>query len=135
MSDNNIGYTMPQLLKALVDQDGSDLHISPQSPPRLRIHGKLLPLEVVNLAADQTKSLCYSILTENQKKKLEEESEVHGASVRNCCCLKLLSCRRYASLQQLPVCLFPMCVYHVFQIWVVVLLLFSRCHCLRGVCD
>ena len=67
---------MPQLLKALVDQDGSDLHISPQSPPRLRIHGKLLPLEVSNLLADQTKSLCYSILTENQKKKLEEELEL-----------------------------------------------------------
>lgn len=76
MSEADLGYTMPQLLKALVDQGGSDLHISPQSAPRLRIHGKLLPLEVPNLVPDQTKSLCYSILTENQKKQLEEELEI-----------------------------------------------------------
>jgi twitching motility protein PilT len=83
MSETDLGYTMPQLLKALVDQGGSDLHISAFSPPRLRIHGKLLPLEVPTLSSDSTKSLCYSILTENQKKIFEEDFEIDLAfSVR-----------------------------------------------------
>lgn len=79
----DLNYTMPQLLKALVDQGGSDLHISAFSAPRLRIHGKLLPLEVPSLNAEQTKALCYSILTENQKKVFEESLEIDLAfSVR-----------------------------------------------------
>jgi len=76
MSQSEIGYTMPQLLKALADQDGSDLHISAFSPPRLRIHGKLLPLDVGALTPNDTKALCYSILTENQKKEYEENLEI-----------------------------------------------------------
>ena len=41
-----MNYTLPQLLKALIDQGGSDLHISTDSPPRLRIDGRLLPLDL-----------------------------------------------------------------------------------------
>lgn len=70
---------MSQLLKSLVDQKGSDLHISPDSPPRVRIDGKLLPLEVPNLTKEQTKLLCYSILTETQKKEFEETKELNLA--------------------------------------------------------
>ncbi len=35
-----MNYSLPQLLKALMDQGASDLHISPDSPPRLRVDGK-----------------------------------------------------------------------------------------------
>ena len=33
--------TLPELLKIVVDRDGSDLHISTSSPPQVRIHGHL----------------------------------------------------------------------------------------------
>lgn len=69
-------YTLPQLLKALVDQNGSDLHISVDSPPRLRLDGALYPLDVPALTPQDTMKLCYSVLTEEQKKNFEEHSEL-----------------------------------------------------------
>lgn len=69
-------YTLPQLLKALIDQKGSDLHISAESPPRLRLDGNLYPLDVPPLTSQDTMKLCYSVLTEDQKKVFEEEHEL-----------------------------------------------------------
>ena len=69
-------YTLPQLLKALVDQNGSDLHISVDSPPRLRLDGALYPLDVPPLTPQDTMKLCYSVLTEEQKKNFEEAHEL-----------------------------------------------------------
>lgn len=79
-----MNYTLPQLLKALLDQGGSDLHISVDSPPRLRIDGHLYPLDLPPLSADDTKKLCYSVLTEEQKKSFENIKELDLAfSVKN----------------------------------------------------
>lgn len=64
------------LLKTMIEQGASDLHISTGSPPRLRIDGKLLPLSHPDLNPSDTKSLCYSILTDSQKHKFEENSEL-----------------------------------------------------------
>ena len=36
---------LQELLKVMVDKGGSDLHITAGSPPRIRVNGKLLPLE------------------------------------------------------------------------------------------
>lgn len=71
-----MNYTLPQLLKALIDQRGSDLHISTDSAPRLRIDGNLLPLDLPALAPADSKSLCYSILTEEQRKEVETNKEI-----------------------------------------------------------
>jgi twitching motility protein PilT len=71
-----MNYTLPQLLKALIEQKGSDLHISTDSPPRLRIDGNLLPLELPPLAPADSKQLCYSILTEDQRKEVESNKEI-----------------------------------------------------------
>src|SRR5512134_2602414 len=65
-----------QLLKELVERGGSDLHITTNSPPQIRIDGKLCPLDLPPLNAVDTKQLCYSVLTEAQKHKFEEESEL-----------------------------------------------------------
>ena len=67
---------MVQLLKALVDQGGSDLHITVGSSPRIRINGDLIPLNLPSLTEDQTMSLCYSILKEEQKKIFERYKEL-----------------------------------------------------------
>ena len=65
-----------QLLKAMVEKGASDLHITTSSPPQLRIDGELVPLKMPPLTPVETKSLCYSILTDAQKHKFEEENEL-----------------------------------------------------------
>ena len=65
-----------QLLKAMVEKGASDLHITTGSAPQLRIDGKLVPLKTGALSPVETKQLCYSILTDAQKHKFEEESEL-----------------------------------------------------------
>jgi twitching motility protein PilT len=65
-----------QLLKAMVDRGASDLHITTGAPPQLRIDGELVPLKVNPLSPVETKQLCYSILTDAQKHKFEEDREL-----------------------------------------------------------
>ncbi len=64
------------LLKTMIEKGASDLHITTASPPRLRIDGKLVPLDNPPLTPVETKALCYSILTDSQKHKFEEHSEL-----------------------------------------------------------
>ncbi|HBL27106.1 MAG TPA: type IV pili twitching motility protein PilT [Acidobacteria bacterium] len=69
--------TLNQLLKEMVTQGGSDLHLTTNSPPQIRVHGHLKPLDGVNpLTPAETKQLAYSILTDNQKHRLEEDLEI-----------------------------------------------------------
>lgn len=65
-----------QLLKAMVEKGASDLHITTGSPPQLRIDGELVPLKMSPLTPVETKQLGYSILTDAQKHKFEEENEL-----------------------------------------------------------
>ena len=68
--------TLNQMLKAMVEQGGSDLHITTNSAPQIRIDGVLKPLNHPSLTPTQTKKLAYSILTDNQKQRLEELLEI-----------------------------------------------------------
>jgi twitching motility protein PilT len=65
-----------QLLKELIDKGGSDLHLTTNSPPQIRVDGKLTPMSMPALTPVDTKQLCYSVLTEAQKHKFEEENEL-----------------------------------------------------------
>lgn len=65
-----------QLLQTMIDKGASDLHITTGSPPQLRIDGELVPLNLPPLSAVETKQLCYSILTDVQKHKFEENDEL-----------------------------------------------------------
>jgi twitching motility protein PilT len=71
-----MAVTMHQLLKTLVDQGGTDLHITTNSPPQIRIDGKMIPLQLPPMTAAETKQVIYSVLTDNQKHRLEESLEV-----------------------------------------------------------
>jgi twitching motility protein PilT len=64
------------LLKVMIERGASDLHVTTGSPPRLRIDGKLVPMDHPNLTPPETKSLCYSILTDSQKHRFEENNEL-----------------------------------------------------------
>ncbi len=63
-------------LREMIERGASDLHLTTNSPPMIRLHGGLLPLAHPPLSTTDTKNLTYSLLTESQKKKFEEESEL-----------------------------------------------------------
>lgn len=65
-----------QLLKIMVDQGASDLHIAVGAPPQLRIDGGLVPLRTAPLTPVDTQQLCYSVLTDTQKQHFEGEKEL-----------------------------------------------------------
>jgi twitching motility protein PilT len=67
---------MHQLLKAMIEKGASDLHITTGTPPQLRIDGKLHPLKSPPLSPQETKQLCYSVLTDAQKHRFEETNEL-----------------------------------------------------------
>jgi twitching motility protein PilT len=68
--------TLPELLNALVSLKGSDLHITTNTPPQVRVHGRLQTLDLPVLGPAETKALAYSVLTDAQKKRFEETLEL-----------------------------------------------------------
>jgi twitching motility protein PilT len=65
-----------ELLKIMIDRNASDLHITVAAAPRIRVDGRLASLDMPPLTPADTKALCYSILTDTQKHKFEEDSEL-----------------------------------------------------------
>jgi twitching motility protein PilT len=63
-------------LREMIERGASDLHLTIASPPMIRLHGELTALAHPPLSSTDTKNLTYSLLTEAQKKKFEEESEL-----------------------------------------------------------
>jgi twitching motility protein PilT len=68
--------TLPELLQQMVTMQGSDLHVTTNSPPTVRVHGKLTRLEEPVMGPAETKQLSYSVLTDAQKKRFEETLEL-----------------------------------------------------------
>jgi len=68
--------SLHELLKEMVKRGATDLHVTTGSPPQIRINGTLTPMDSAPLSPNDTKHLCYSILTEAQKHRFEEDSEL-----------------------------------------------------------
>ena len=69
--------TLSELLKKLAELGGSDLHITTNTPPQVRVDGHLRPLEGYRpLSSADTKQLAYSVLTDAQKHRFEENLEL-----------------------------------------------------------
>jgi twitching motility protein PilT len=69
--------TLPELLKKMTELGGSDLHLTTNSAPQVRVHGHLSPLPgYVEMTAADTKRLAYSVLTDAQKHRFEENLEL-----------------------------------------------------------
>src|SRR5512140_458095 len=68
--------TLPELLQTLVENNGSDLHITTDTPPQIRVHGHMKRLDLPPLGPAETKALAYSVLTDAQKKRFEESLEL-----------------------------------------------------------
>ena len=78
MAEMSANYAVPlqQLLKTMVEYGGTDLHITTDTAPQIRIDGRMVPLKLPPLDAGQTRWLCYSVMTDQQKHRLEEDWEV-----------------------------------------------------------
>ena len=69
--------SLSELLRKLAELGGSDLHITTGSPPQVRVDGHLRPLEPYRvLTSADTKQLAYSVLTDAQKHRFEENLEL-----------------------------------------------------------
>src|SRR5437879_9324557 len=68
--------SLSDLLRKMLEMSGSDLHITTNSPPQVRVHGHLHPLDMPPLTPAETKQLAYSVLTDAQKHRFEENLEL-----------------------------------------------------------
>jgi twitching motility protein PilT len=69
--------SLSELLKKLTELNGSDLHVTTNTPPQVRVDGHLRPLEGYRpLTSADTKQLAYSVLTDAQKHRFEENLEL-----------------------------------------------------------
>ena len=64
--------TMKELLIAMIDEGGSDLHVRAYMPPELRVHGELLPLADEELSEEESFALCREISTDEQMAEVEK---------------------------------------------------------------
>jgi len=70
---------MRDLLKVLVEKDGSDLFITVGFPPAMKIHGKVTPVSKTKLTPENAKSLCQAIMNDKQLKEFEATKECNFA--------------------------------------------------------
>jgi len=64
------------LLLLTIQEGASDLHLTEKSPPIFRIDGRLVALKAEAFNRDQIQEMIYSILSDTQKAKFEEEKEL-----------------------------------------------------------
>ena len=69
-----------ELLQATIDEGASDLHIRAYMPPKLRVHGELLPIMDENLSEDDSKALVMEMLENHGDKSKYDELEKNGGA-------------------------------------------------------
>jgi twitching motility protein PilU len=70
---------MRDLLKLMVDKKGSDLFITVDFPPAIKIDGKVTPVSKTKLTAENTKALAYAIMNDRNLKEFEATKECNFA--------------------------------------------------------
>jgi twitching motility protein PilT len=72
----NAGMTIEILVRRMVDAGGSDLHLSVNAKPKIRVHGDLKDIDEYELLTpDQTKKLLYSVMDNEQIARFEKNLE------------------------------------------------------------
>lgn len=71
---------LDDILNTLLDNKGSDLHLTATSPPMMRVHGEITPIEgYAPLSSQQIQRLMFAILTPTQQKEFEMHHELDMA--------------------------------------------------------
>ena len=68
--------TLPELLQYTLQSGASDLHLTTSVPPKIRVDGTLRPVNDEALTPADTKRLAYSVMTDSQKHRFEENWEI-----------------------------------------------------------
>jgi len=70
-------FNLRALLEEMIQKDASDLHITAAERPKLRVDGDIVDSSAIEvLTPKDTLQLAYSVLTENQKKRFENDDEL-----------------------------------------------------------
>ena len=77
MSNSNLN--VKKLLQSVVVHKASDLHLIAKKEPLLRLDGRLRPINMPRLTGEDIEEMCYTLMTEKQKKIFEEENELDFA--------------------------------------------------------
>ena len=68
--------SLVDICKIAQQKEASDIHITVGSPPALRINGEIRVLDTEPLTSEQTKTLCYSVISDEQKAIFEEQKNL-----------------------------------------------------------
>ena len=69
-------FEMSDLLDLVLDEGASDLHLPCFSPPVIRLHGEMTPLDTEPLQPEDTEYLMKSITSEANQQKLQQDGGV-----------------------------------------------------------
>jgi twitching motility protein PilT len=71
-----MNFDFADILIEVITAGASDLHLTVGAPPMVRERGKLRPLDYPSLTSQDTREIVYSILNNDQRKKLENEWQI-----------------------------------------------------------
>jgi twitching motility protein PilT len=69
-------FEFADVLLEVIERNASDLHLTAGAPPMVREHGKLHPLDFATLSPQTVREIIYSILTNDQRQRLENDWQV-----------------------------------------------------------
>lgn len=75
-SDEESELTIDDLLRLIVEKQGSDLHLTVGSPPMLRLQGKLWPTDLPVLNPKESRRLIFQFLNNDQRERFEKDLEL-----------------------------------------------------------
>jgi twitching motility protein PilT len=71
-----MNFDFADILLEVIDAGASDLHLTVGAPPMVRERGRLRPLDYPKLTSQDTREIVYSILSNDQRKRLENEWQI-----------------------------------------------------------
>jgi twitching motility protein PilT len=72
-------FDFAEVLLQVMERGASDLHLTAGSPPMIRHHGRLHALDYPKLTPQLTREVIYSILTNEQRQRLETDWQIDFA--------------------------------------------------------
>src|SRR3954466_6487329 len=72
-----MNFDFADILLEVIDAGASDLHLTVGARPMVRERGRLRPLDYPTLGSQDTREIVYSILNNDQRKRLANEGPIH----------------------------------------------------------
>ncbi|MDX6698268.1 MAG: twitching motility protein PilT [Solirubrobacteraceae bacterium] len=71
-----MNFDFADVILEVLERRASDLHITAGAPPTVRVRGRLIPLDFPVLTPADTREIVYSILSNDQRQRLETDWQV-----------------------------------------------------------